>query len=29
VNAWHWIVKEEKEILWDQDTPEKGEDGDE
>jgi len=29
VNAWHWIAKEEKEMLWDQDTPEKGEDGDE
>lgn len=29
VNAWHWIVKEEKEISWDQDTPENGRDKDE
>jgi ATP synthase protein I len=29
VNAWHWIVKEEKEILWDQETTEKGDDEDE
>ena len=29
VNAWHWIAKEEKEILWDQETPEKGGDEDE
>lgn len=29
VNAWHWIVKEEKEISWDQDTPENGRNEDE
>ena len=29
VNAWHWIVKEEKAIHWDRDTPKDGGDGDE
>ena len=29
INAWHWVAKEEKEIHWDQDAPEKERDGDE
>jgi ATP synthase protein I len=29
VNAWHWVAKEDKEIHWEPDAPEKGSDGDE